>query len=99
MTILTADAIRTFKPKMVRVIATKTGYDNIKLREEGEEFVMPDTTLVAVVKKAADGSLVRTGEMEVVPVTGSWFVPVGDEPAKAKKTAKADADKKADDLA
>lgn len=88
---MTAETVDTFKPKMVRVIATKPGYDNIKLREPGEEFAMPDTALVPV--KDKDGRI--TGH-EVVPVKSSWYVPV-EAPAADKPAAKGGKGKKADE--
>lgn len=63
----------------MRVIATTQGYDNIAVREPGEEFDMPDTTYDAV--PVLDDKGRPTGKTE--PPNHPWFKKVsGKETAK-----------------
>jgi hypothetical protein len=69
----------------MRVIATAPGYDNIKLREIGEEFDMPDNVFDKR-PKLKDGK--PSGEFYPAP---SWFKKVEAkkaEPAKKEPDGK-----------
>lgn len=64
------------KEKMVRVVATGRGHDGVQVREAGDEFDMPESSLTAEAplldekgKKVFDGN----GKPEMVSKAPSWF--------------------------
>jgi hypothetical protein len=80
----------------MRVKATSPGYDNIKIREIGEEFDMPDNVFDKRPILGKDGK--PSGKFYPPP---SWFKPVtakkaekqddaNDKPVTAKKAEKQD---------
>ena len=72
--------------KMIRVVAIGRGFDGTALREPGEEFVMPESSMTAKTEIEKDALGKETGRKIVIPPT--WFKPVkAGQPALADDLA------------